>query len=114
MKSQQSRVSDQTCHINKDQNIFDSRKKIKAATAEGLEHKLTSHHQSEIAKNNALLTMYTNQVDQCQALVKKLIDSDALTSEEGDMILAGALSRSGKTKEAIELVLKGNKAKSGL
>merc|ERR1719336_3435677 len=98
--------------INKDQNIFDSRKKIKAATAEGLEHKLTSHHQSEIAKNNALLTMYTNQVDQCQAMVKKLVDSDALTSEEGDMILAGALSRSGKTKEAIELVLKGNKAKS--
>jgi len=98
--------------INKDQNIFDSRKKIKAATAEGLEHKLTSHHQSEIAKNNALLTMYTNQVDQCQALVRKLIDSDALTSEEGDMILAGALSRSGKTKEAIEFVLKGNKAKS--
>ena len=58
--------------------------------------------------------MYTNQVDQCQAMVKKLVDSDALTSEEGDMILAGALSRSGKTKEAIELVLKGNKAKSGL
>ena len=48
--------------LNKDQNIFDSKKRIKAATAEGLEHKLTSTHRLAIARNNALLAMYTNQV----------------------------------------------------
>merc|ERR1719284_877055 len=41
--------------LNKDQNIFDSKKRIKAATVEGLEHKLTSKHQSAIARNNTLL-----------------------------------------------------------
>jgi signal recognition particle subunit SRP72 len=48
--------------LNKDQNIFDSKKKIKAATVDGLEHKLTSIHRAAIARNNALLAMYTNQV----------------------------------------------------
>ena len=48
--------------INKDQNIFDSKKRIKAATVDGLESKLTSKHQSVISRNNALLAMYTNQV----------------------------------------------------
>ena len=30
--------------LNKDQNIFDSKKKIKAATADGIENKLTTVH----------------------------------------------------------------------
>jgi len=91
--------------INKDQNIFDSRKKIKAATVEGLENKLTKVQRSEIAMNNALLTMYTNQVDHCRGLVKGLVSNGALTQAEGDMIIAGAFSRSGRTKDAIDLVL---------
>ncbi len=48
--------------LNKDQNIFDSKKRVKAAMADGLEHKLTLSHQRTIARNNALLAMYTNQV----------------------------------------------------
>ncbi len=48
--------------LNKDQNIFDSKKRVKAAMAEGLEHKLTSSHRRVIARNNVLLAMYTNQV----------------------------------------------------
>jgi len=95
--------------INKDQNIFDSKKKIKAATVEGLEHKLTSMHQASISKNNALLTMYTNQVNQCQELVAALVSNGTVSKDDGEMIMAGALSRSGRTKEAIDLVLANGK-----
>lgn len=48
--------------INGDQNIFDSKKRVKAATVEGLELKLTNKQRSAIARNNALLAMYTAQV----------------------------------------------------
>jgi hypothetical protein len=46
----------------RDQNIFDSKKRIKAATAEGLELKLTSSQRAQIARNQALLAMFTAQV----------------------------------------------------
>ena len=46
----------------RDQNIFDSKKRIKAATAEGLELKLTSGQRGQIARNQALLAMFTAQV----------------------------------------------------
>ena len=59
--------------LNKDQNIFDSKKRIKAATVEGLEHKLTAKHQAAIARNNTLLAMYTNQVDLCKSLGDALL-----------------------------------------
>ncbi len=55
--------------LNRDQNIFDSKKRVKAATAEGMEHKLTSAHRRTIARNNALLAMYTNQVGERVTLI---------------------------------------------
>lgn len=55
--------------LNKDQNVFDSKKRMRSATHEGLEHKLTSRQRKSIAYNQCLLTMYTNQVR------AKLIDS---------------------------------------
>ena len=64
-----------------------------AATVEGLETKLTKGQRSEIAMNNALLTMYTNQVDHCRDLVRGLVETGALTQAEGDMMVAGAFSR---------------------
>merc|ERR1712029_95711 len=84
--------------LNKDQNIFDSKKRIKAASAEGVEHKLTTVHRAAIARNNALLAMYTNQVDLCKNLVKELANQfgKQYDEEEREMILAGVLSRSGK------------------
>jgi signal recognition particle subunit SRP72 len=104
-------VSNNLLTLNKDQNIFDSKKKVKAATVEGLEHKLTSVHRAAIARNNALLAMYTNQVDLCKSLITELAKNfDNYNQEEQDLILAGVLSRSGKVSEAVELLLKGKKA----
>ena len=95
--------------MNKDQNIFDSKKKMKASMVEGLEHKLTTVHRAAIARNNALLAMYTNQVDLCKNLVKELANqfgNNQYDEEEREMILAGVLSRSGKVQDAVEILLK--------
>lgn len=51
--------------LNRDQNIFDSKKRLKAATVEGLETKLTSSQRGAIARNSALLAMFTAQVWIC-------------------------------------------------
>ena len=48
--------------LNKDQNVFDSKKRMKSATQEGLEHKLTLLQRRNIAYNQCLLALFTNQV----------------------------------------------------
>lgn len=48
--------------LNRDQNVFDSKKRMKSATHENLEHKLTSRQRRNIAYNQCLLAFYTDQV----------------------------------------------------
>ncbi|KAG7269688.1 hypothetical protein CRUP_009750 [Coryphaenoides rupestris] len=50
--------------INKDQNVFDSKKKVKLTSTDGVEHKLARKQLQAIDFNKALLAMYTNQVAQ--------------------------------------------------
>merc|ERR1719244_1304180 len=88
--------------INRDQNIFDSKKRIKAATVEGLELKLTTAQRQAIARNNALLAMFTAQVDLCKELVSAL---DSTTVQDKDLIIAGALSKAGKHSEAVDTLM---------
>lgn len=45
-----------------DQNVFDSKKKVKLTNAEGVEYKLAKKQLQAIDFNKALLAMYTNQV----------------------------------------------------
>jgi len=87
--------------INKDQNIFDSKKRIKAATVDGLELKLTTGQRTAIARNNALLAMFTAQVDLCKELVATLDTSKA----DKDMIIAGALTKAGKHSDAVSTLM---------
>lgn len=95
--------------LNKDQNIFDSKKRIKAATAEGLEHKLTSSHQQAIARNHALLAMYTNQVNLCSQLITELGKKFGVDDDDKSLIMAGVLSRGGRHQEAVNELLKNGK-----
>ncbi|XP_023323895.1 signal recognition particle subunit SRP72 isoform X1 [Eurytemora carolleeae] len=85
--------------INRDQNIFDSKKRIKAATAEGLDQKLTRKQRNMIQRNQVLLAMFTAQVDLCKQLVDQL-DNNILTDRQ--LIIAGVLAKSGKYVEAVE------------
>ena len=97
--------------INKDQNIFDSKKRIKTATADGVEHKLTFSARKTIARNHAVLAMTTNQVDLCRSLLKALkadFGRSRVDEEDCKMIEAGVLARSGKVKEAIKAIMSGS------
>lgn len=57
--------------LNKDQNIFDSRKKLKAATSSELDSKLNSIQRSIIAYNEILFSIITNQRDASQKLLEQ-------------------------------------------
>lgn len=48
--------------LNRDQNLFDSRKRIKTATAPETEPKLNSFQKKIVQVNEALLAIYTGQV----------------------------------------------------
>lgn len=48
--------------LSQDQNVFDSKKKVKLTNAEGVEYKLATKQLQAIDFNKALLAMYTNQV----------------------------------------------------
>ena len=50
--------------LNRDQNLFDSRKRIKTASAPETEPKLNSFQKKIIQVNEALLAIYTGQVRQ--------------------------------------------------
>uniref|UniRef100_H2ZNQ5 Signal recognition particle subunit SRP72 n=1 Tax=Ciona savignyi TaxID=51511 RepID=H2ZNQ5_CIOSA len=55
-------ASNNIISINREQNVFDSRKKMKATIAPGLENKLVPFQKKKIDFNRALLFMYSNQV----------------------------------------------------
>ncbi|XP_043682551.1 signal recognition particle subunit SRP72 isoform X5 [Vespula pensylvanica] len=91
--------------LNKDQNVFDSKKRMKSATHETLEHKLTSRQRRTIAYNQCLLALYTDQGEQCQQLCNKLAkDYPALTAD-AMFVKAIQLSKDGKAQEAAKLLL---------
>ena len=77
-----------------DQNIYDNKKRIKAATVESLETKLKSSQRSAIARNNALLL--TAQVDLCKQLLSTLDfeDEDCWGPDQGRQAPGGG-QRSG-------------------
>nr|XP_060618680.1 signal recognition particle subunit SRP72 isoform X1 [Anolis sagrei ordinatus] len=89
--------------INKDQNVFDSKKKVKLTNAEGVEHKLSKKQLQAIEFNKALLAMFTNQADQCRKL------SSSLQSQSPEHLLpvliqAAQLCREKQHTKAIELL----------
>ena len=95
--------------INKDQNVFDSKKKMKAATLDGLEHKLTSRQRKHIALNHCLLALYTNQGEQCQQMCEKLVKTYPDMAAESALIRATQLAKDGKAKEAAVILDKESK-----
>lgn len=102
--------SNNTVAINKDQNVFDSKKKIRAALNEACEQKLTSRQNKTIAINNCLVTLYTNQADQCQQFVNKLVQTYPDVEFEGLLIRASQFAKDKKYKEAVDLLEKYTKA----
>ncbi|XP_075050646.1 signal recognition particle subunit SRP72-like [Mixophyes fleayi] len=96
-------VANNIITINKDQNVFDSKKKVKLTNAEGVEHKLAKQQLQAIEFNKALLSMYTNQAEQCRKL------STSLQAQNPEhmlpvLIQAAQLCREKQHSKAIDLL----------
>ncbi|KAI4502924.1 hypothetical protein M0802_001968 [Mischocyttarus mexicanus] len=91
--------------LNKDQNVFDSKKRMKSATHDSLEHKLTLRQRRTIAYNQCLLALYTDQGEQCQQLCNKLAKDYPALAADAMFVKAIQFSKDGKAKEAAKLLL---------
>ncbi|EZA47743.1 hypothetical protein DMN91_012368 [Ooceraea biroi] len=91
--------------LNKDQNVFDSKKRMKSATHESLEHKLTSRQRRNIAYNQCLLAFYTDQGEQCHQLCDNLAKDHVALAAEAMFVKAIQLGKEGKAKEAARLLM---------
>ncbi|XP_022250049.1 signal recognition particle subunit SRP72-like [Limulus polyphemus] len=90
--------------LNKDQNVFDSKKKIKIATGDGLESKMTNMQRKAIALNHCLLLYHTNQSDLCRKQLDKLAKSFPESSSDVILLQAAIYSREKQVPKAIELL----------
>lgn len=93
--------------INKDQNLFDSKKKMKVALNETLINKLPSLQRKYIALNNAILNYYINQPDQCEKVCKMIEATWPELLTPVKVLRALNLVKADKFGEAIELLKKG-------
>ncbi|RUP24532.1 hypothetical protein BC936DRAFT_138910, partial [Jimgerdemannia flammicorona] len=59
--------------VHKDQELFDSAKKLKVAAGKGLASKLVSHQKRIIAMNEALLSLYMHKYAACREQTQKLL-----------------------------------------
>ncbi|CAK1603846.1 unnamed protein product [Parnassius mnemosyne] len=91
--------------INRDANVFDSRKRMKAATAEGLEHKLNSRQRAAIVYNQAILAIYSNQPDFCKQCCVKLT-RELNQERRAALVEASSMVKEGKRAQAVALLLK--------
>ncbi|KAJ8732278.1 hypothetical protein PYW08_015008 [Mythimna loreyi] len=91
--------------INRDANVFDSRKRMKAATADGLEHKLNSRQRASITYNQAILAIYSNQPDFCKQCCVKLV-REFNGEKRAALVEASSLMKEGKRQQAVALLLK--------
>lgn len=98
-------ASNNSVVINKDQNVFDSKKKIRAAMVDAVEHKLNNRQKKSIAINNCILALFTNQGDLNQ-LVHKLVQKYPDLEFNGSLIQACLYQKEKKYKEASEVLEK--------
>jgi len=94
-------ASNNSVVINKDQNMFDSKKKIRAAMVDACEHKLTSRQKKSVALNNCLLALFTNQSDLNQ-LLNKFCANYSDSEFKAHLITVSQQIRDKKYKDAAE------------
>ncbi|PRD29049.1 UNVERIFIED_CONTAM: Signal recognition particle subunit SRP72 [Trichonephila clavipes] len=97
-------ASNNVVTINKDQNVFDSKKRIKTATAESLDPKLTSKQRQTIAINNCLLLLHTNQIDQCRRSIQALARKYPVCGAEIALLMAALHCKEKKVQKAVDVL----------
>ncbi|XP_037948835.1 signal recognition particle subunit SRP72 [Teleopsis dalmanni] len=99
-------ASNNSVVINKDQNVFDSKKKIRLALADACEHKLNTRQKRAIALNNCLLALLTSSSDQVQQFCQKLLESYPDLEFQSLLICCTQLCKEKRYKDAIEILNK--------
>lgn len=97
-------ASNNIVSINKDENVFDSKKKMKAATSDGLIHKLPSGQRRQIALNNAILMYYTNNFDLCNKSCERVEEAWPSIALPARITHALSLTKSNSHSKAIALL----------
>nr|CDS26274.1 signal recognition particle 72 kDa protein [Hymenolepis microstoma] len=69
-------ISNNLVCINKDQNVFDTKKRIKAASIDSLQYNLFQAQKGAILANQALFSLNNNQFDICDGKVKAALAED--------------------------------------
>ncbi|KAF5303892.1 hypothetical protein FQR65_LT08086 [Abscondita terminalis] len=92
--------------VNKDQNVFDSKKKMKTAASENLINKLPSKQRRQIALNNAILMYYTNNFEQCNKLCKNVEETWPNLTLKARITYALSLTKSENFSKAINILNK--------
>jgi len=87
--------------LNKDQNVFDSKKRLKVATADGLRQKLNSSQRKRIALNQCLLYLYTNQGELCRRTAASLESAYRGVSAQPTLIRSAQLVKDKRLGEAV-------------
>jgi signal recognition particle subunit SRP72 len=106
-------VSNNVVSINKDSNVFDSRKKIKAALTE--DAKLTTLQKRAIRLNHALFLMLASQNELCRKQVKELKEDYCSDSDDEVVLLEAALLvKEKKIEDAIRLLQSSSKSSKSL
>lgn len=106
-------ASNNSVVLNKDQNVFDSKKKMRVALGEDL--KLNKKQKKIIGFNNVLLALYANQPE-CQGLANKLAHVYKDLEFKCALVVATQSAREKKFKDAVLILEKfttGN-SKNGL
>lgn len=102
-------ASNNSVVINKDQNVFDSKKKMRTALSE--DHKLNSKQKKLIGLNNVLLAYYAHQPE-CTGLANKLAYVHKDLDFKCALIAASYFAKEKKFKDAVSCLEKFTKNES--
>ena len=89
--------------LNKDRDIFDSKKKVKVLAVEGSSKKLTNFQKLVVLYNRCLFALQTNQLEQCRELLGSLETLNA-DSDYTVLVKAALMSRERKNAACIEML----------
>ncbi|XP_065071058.1 signal recognition particle subunit SRP72-like [Rhopilema esculentum] len=94
-------ISNNIVTINKDKDVFDSKKKLRIMSANGLEHKLSRKQQEIIEMNKGLFNLFSNQIEACKKNITKLRETFEST-ENAALLEAAMLIRDKHPEQAIQ------------
>ncbi|KAL7060465.1 hypothetical protein AAHC03_010285 [Spirometra sp. Aus1] len=89
--------------INREQNVFDTKKRIKAISLESLKHKLFRFQRTAMLFNQGLFYLQTGQLEACRAKVKAVLEEDP-NCVPGLLLHASYLTRTKQLSQAIKIL----------